>query len=55
MREIGYFVPPDPERRFGVFPTELVTQTEDVIVDARGYAYLSDKNQGLHVVRARLP
>jgi hypothetical protein len=55
VREIGYFVPPDPERRFGVFPTELVTQTEDVIVDARGYAYLSDKNQGLHVVRARLP
>jgi hypothetical protein len=26
-----------------------------VIVDARGYAYLSDKNQGLHVVRARTP
>jgi hypothetical protein len=55
VREVGYFVPPDPERRFGVFPTELVTQTEDVIVDARGYAFLSDKNQGLHVVRARLP
>jgi hypothetical protein len=55
VREVGYFLPPDPEHRFGVFPTELVAQTEDVIVDARGYAYLSDKNQGLHVVRARLP
>jgi hypothetical protein len=53
VREVGYFVPPDPERRFGVFPTRLVAQSEDVIVDARGYAYLSDKNQGLYVVRAR--
>jgi hypothetical protein len=55
VREIGYFMPPDPERRFGVFPTELVAQTEDVIVDARGYAYFTDKNQGLYVVRAREP
>jgi len=55
VREVGYFMPPDPERRFGVFPTRLVAQTEDVIVDARGYAYLSDKNQGLYVVRARTP
>jgi hypothetical protein len=55
VREVGWFLPPDPERRYGVFPTTLVTQTEDVIVDARGYAYLSDKNQGLYVVRARIP
>jgi hypothetical protein len=55
VRELGYFLPPDPERRFGVFPTRLVTQSEDVIVDARGYAYLSDKNQGLFIVRARTP
>jgi hypothetical protein len=53
VREVGYFLPPDPTRRFGVFPTKLVAQTEDVIVDARGYAYFSDKNQGLFVVRAR--
>ncbi len=44
-------MPRDPERRFGVFPTKLVAQTEDVLVDARGYAYLTDKNQGLHIVR----
>jgi hypothetical protein len=55
VREVGYYLPPDPVRRFGVFPVELVVQTEDVIVDARGYAYVSDKNQGLFVVRARLP
>jgi hypothetical protein len=53
VRELGYFLPPDPERRFGLFPTRLVAQSEDVIVDARGYAYFTDKNQGLHVVRAR--
>jgi hypothetical protein len=53
VREVGYFVPPDPRRRFGVLPAALVAQTEDVIVDARGYAYFTDKNQGLHVVRAR--
>ena len=55
VREVGYFMPPDPQRRFGLFPTRLVAQTEDVIVDARGYAYLSDKNQGLTIVRARTP
>ena len=55
VREVGYFMPPDPEQRFGVFPTTLVAQTEDVIVDARGYAFLSDKNQGLYIVRARTP
>jgi hypothetical protein len=54
VREVGFFMPPDPQRRFGVFPTELVAQTEDVIVDARGYAYFSDKNQGLYIVRATL-
>jgi hypothetical protein len=55
VREIGSFLPRDPERRFGVFPTQLVAQTEDVIVDARGSAYFSDKNQGLYVVRATTP
>jgi hypothetical protein len=55
VREVGYFMPPDPDRRYGVFPTKLVAQTEDVIVDARGYAYFTDKNQGLYVVRARTP
>jgi hypothetical protein len=52
VREVGYFMPSDPERRFGIFPTTLVAQTEDVIVDARGYAYFTDKNQGLYIVRA---
>lgn len=51
-REIGWFLPHDPADRRGLLPhTALVTQSEDVLVDARGYAYLTDKNHGLHVVR----
>ena len=50
-REVGFFLPHDPTERRGVLPKTLVTQSEDVLVDARGYAYLTDKNHGLHVVR----
>ncbi len=50
-REVGWFVPPDPAVRRGVLPTKLVAQSEDVLVDARGYVYLTDKNHGLYVLR----
>lgn len=51
-REVGYFVPPDPVRRYGPMPEgELVAQTEDVVVDTRGNIYISDKNQGIHILR----
>lgn len=50
-REVGWFLPPDPVQRYGVLPTKLVLQTEDVLVDARGYIYLSHKNQGLWILR----
>jgi hypothetical protein len=51
-RETGWFLPDDPTERRGLLPkTALVTQSEDVLVDARGYAYLTDKNHGLHVIR----
>lgn len=51
-REVGWFLPDDPTERRGLLPrTALVTQSEDVLVDARGYAYVTDKNHGLHVVR----
>lgn len=51
-REVGWFLPDDPGQRRGLLPRgALVTQSEDVLVDARGYAYLTDKNHGLHIVR----
>ncbi len=51
-REIARFVPPDPVRRYGPLPASaLVAQSEDVLVDRRGVVYLTDKNQGLFVLR----
>lgn len=51
-REIAYFVPPDPVERRGLLPkSALVAQSEDVLVDARGAIYLTDKNHGLYVLR----
>ncbi len=51
-REVAWFLPDDPAERRGLLPkTALVTQSEDVLVDSRGFAYLTDKNHGLHVVR----
>jgi hypothetical protein len=50
-REIGWFVPEDPRERRGTLPADLVTQFEDVLVDARGYVYCTDKNHGLFVLR----
>jgi hypothetical protein len=50
-REVGYFVPTDPKERRGLWPTTLVTQFEDVIVDKRGYIYCTDKNHGLFILK----
>ena len=30
---------------------QLVAQTEDVLVDTRGYIYITDKNQGLYILK----
>jgi len=51
VKEIGYFIPPNPTHRDMVLPTEMVLQTEDVIVDKRGYAYISQKNDGIYIVQ----
>jgi hypothetical protein len=51
--EVAWFLPPDPTVRYGPLPTgELVVQTEDVLVDRRGFIYITDKNQGLWILRA---
>jgi hypothetical protein len=52
-RIAGYYIPDDPPSRRGPLPTDLVTQSEDVLVDRRGYAYLSDKNAGITILRFR--
>ena len=50
--EVGFFVPEDPTVRRGPKPADaLLSQFEDVIVDARGYIYCTDKNHGLFVLK----
>jgi hypothetical protein len=45
-------VPPDPLERRGVLPkSKLVCQSEDVLVDKRGFIYVTDKNHGIYVLR----
>ncbi len=50
-KPIAYFIPAAPSKRLGLLPKSLATQTEDVIVDRRGYIYITDKNHGLFVLR----
>jgi hypothetical protein len=49
--ESGWFIPPPPSERAGPLPRDLVTQTEDVLVDTRGYIYVTDKQWGLWILR----
>ena len=52
LREVARFVPADPTERIGPPPrSALVAQSEDVLVDRRGFCYVSDKNQGVHALR----
>ncbi|MGI6485294.1 MAG: LVIVD repeat-containing protein [Tepidanaerobacteraceae bacterium] len=53
-KEVGYFIPSDPSKRLGLLPNKLVVQTEDVIVDVRGYIYISNKNQGIYILQSDL-
>lgn len=54
-REVGHYVPEDPTERVATKPAEeLVTQFEDVLVDARGYVYCTEKNSGLYVLETDL-
>jgi hypothetical protein len=60
-REVASFVPPDPEnivdprpydREFDIFHGgSKVACTQDVIVDTRGYVYLSGTNEGIWIVK----
>ncbi len=49
--ETGWFIPPQPAKNVGPLPKDLVNQTEDVLVDTRGYVYITDKNWGLWIAR----
>jgi len=46
----GHYIPDNPTKRLGPLPKDLVHQAEDVIVDARGYIYMTEKNSGVYVM-----
>lgn len=51
-REIGYYVPPNPERMFDPRPGRpKVIQSSDCFVDAQGVMYLTDANAGLNILQ----
>ena len=50
-KAVAYFIPAAPRKKRGLLPNKLETQTEDVIIDSRGYIYITDKNHGLFVLR----
>lgn len=50
-RAAGCYIPDDPIERLGPLPNDLVVQCEDVLVDRRGFIYMTEKNSGLYVLR----
>jgi hypothetical protein len=53
-REIGYFVPPNREKKNNSADASGeggVSNGADVLVDTRGYIYMSDRSQGIWVLR----
>ena len=49
-RRVAYWIPDDPTSRRGPQPRDLTVQVEDVLVDRRGYVYVSEKNSGVSVL-----
>ena len=50
--EAGWFMPPNPTRPAQSQVGEIkVNQTQDVLVDTRGYAYITDSAWGIWIVR----
>ena len=45
--ESGWFIPPDPTANSGPLPKDVVAQTEDVLVDTRGYIHITDVDPAL--------
>ncbi len=52
-KEIGYFIPPDREPKPGEDPKTVAGSSNgaEVVVDTRGYIYMSDRSQGIWVLR----
>jgi hypothetical protein len=49
--ESGWFIPPNSTVNSGPLPKDVVAQTEDVLVDTRGFIYITDKDWDMWVLR----
>jgi hypothetical protein len=55
-REVGYYVPADPERMVDPRPSRpRVVQSNDCYVDPNGLMYLTDSNAGLNILEFEGP
>ena len=54
-REIAFYLPPDPKKWAWQHPDgfggDLRVTCEDILVDKRGYIYVTDMQNGLHILR----
>lgn len=56
LREIAYYIPADPQKDAWPIPPmmndgQVISRCEDVLVDDRGYIYMTDSNGGLSILR----
>jgi len=56
-KEIAAYCPPDPKQfnweRNGGFPGPLTTCAEDILVDRRGIVYMTNSQDGLHIMKVQ--
>ena len=53
VKEIAYFIPPNPANEKHPFlPGPVMAVTEDVVVDDRGYIYITTNGDGMYILRA---
>ena len=54
IKEIAYFIPPNPPREKHPFlPGPVMAITEDVVVDDRGYIYVTCNGDGMYILRMK--
>jgi hypothetical protein len=57
-KEIAYYIPPDPKKWAWQHPAgfggDLRATSEDILVDKRGYIYVTEMQQGLHILRCTM-
>lgn len=54
IKEIAYFIPPNPPMKKHPFlPGPVMAVSEDVVVDDRGYIYITCSGDGMYILRMK--